>query len=445
MTTDHSDILTKNDRNWHFLRLNSLKAKRIVDSKTWTKKVLSKAEISVPKKLGLLKSTDEINNFKWEGLEGNFVVKPTKGYGGEGVLVIKRKAKWAGEWFLMDGRKVNITDLRFHCLEILQGRFSLHGWADKALVEERIKIHPNFFRFTRVGTPDIRIIAFNKIPIMAMLRIPTEESQGKANLHQGAIGVGIDLATGITTFGITTVGTYYSREIDKIWDYKRKKKIKINGIRIPNWKQILKVALQAQAAIEGLNYGGVDIVLDAEKGPMVLELNARPGLWIQNCNKAGLKSRLEKAKGIRVRSLEHGINIAQHLFSESFADQVISKEGVNILEIFEPIKIRGADGKKMECWAKIDTGALRSSIDKELADLLGLTDSYNLLYYRHYRSSMGKGRRRPVVGMTFWLKGKKIKTAANVAQRGHMAVPVIIGRRDLQGFLVRAEPLKFKY
>ncbi|HBZ98517.1 MAG TPA: alpha-L-glutamate ligase-like protein, partial [Pseudomonas sp.] len=39
--------------------------------------------------------------------------------------------------------------------------------------------------------PDIRIIVLMGYPIMAMLRLPTRQSGGKANLHQGAIGVGV--------------------------------------------------------------------------------------------------------------------------------------------------------------------------------------------------------------------------------------------------------------
>jgi len=141
--------------------------RHIADSKTRTKKILAQAGVPVPQVLALFKTQQEIIDFPWEKLEGNFVIKPVSGYGGEGILVVKKKAKWAGEWFLMDGRKVDIADIRFHCFEILQGRFSLKGIADRVLVEERIKIHPKFLRFTNTGTPDIRVIVFNKIPVMA--------------------------------------------------------------------------------------------------------------------------------------------------------------------------------------------------------------------------------------------------------------------------------------
>lgn len=44
----------------------------------------------------------------------------------------------------------------------------------------------------------------------------------------------------------------------------------------------------------GLGYIGVDIVLDRDLGPLVLELNARPGLSIQLANKIGLLPRLQR-------------------------------------------------------------------------------------------------------------------------------------------------------
>ena len=137
------------------------------------------------------------------------------------------------------------------------------------------------------------MIVYNKVPVMAMLRVPTEKSSGKANLQQGAIGLGIDLATGITTYGIEGKGT----EITKIYDYGKKKRRKVNGIKIPFWREILLTAIQCQKTIGDLGFLGVDVVLDKERGPMVLEVNARPGLSIQICNKAGLKARIEEGRG----------------------------------------------------------------------------------------------------------------------------------------------------
>jgi len=433
------EILTKNARNKYYLRTNSSRAKAIANSKTWTKKVLSKNNIPVPKLIAKFTHPEQVLSFPWEKLEKGFVIKPTNSSGGEGVWVVKKRAKWAGEWFLIEGRKVTISDIRLHCLDILQGRYNLAGFPDRVIVEERIKIHPKFLRLTRKGTPDIRVIVYNKVPVMAMLRVPTEESKGKANLHQGAIGLGLDMATGITTAGI-----HNGQPIQKIFDLRRKKWIKVNGIRIPNWKQILTVAVNCAWAIKGLEFFGADIVLDEEKGPLVLELNARPGLSIQICNQTGLLGRLKRVEGIKVRNPEHAIKIAQTLFGESFVDKVQPEETLQIVEVLETIKVKGKDGKRQEVLAKIDTGAYRSSIDLALAKSLGLLEPTNILFYRHYRSSLGRRHQRPVIQLVFWLKGKRIKTAANVTNRSHLNTPVLIGRQDLGGFLVKPEPVNTK-
>lgn len=413
--SQYNDILGANARIWFYLRKNSSKGRKIADSKIKTKKILSKRKVTVPKILSLLKSQKDVDEFEWENLEGNFVIKPASGSGGRGVMVVKKKAKWAGEWFLMDGKKVNVSDLRLHSADILEGRFSLYNRADQVLIEERIKIHPKFTRFTRSGTPDVRIIVFNYVPVMAMLRLPTKDSEGKANLHQGAIGLGVDMTTGITTYGVR-----YNSSVKKIYDYRRKREIKVNGIKIPDWKKILTTSVRCQKVVPGLKFLGVDLVIDKSKGPMVLELNARPGLSIQICNKAGLKRRLKRVEGVRVRSIKHGVKIARTLFGEKFAGKVELEKPQKVLKVIEPIKIKGDGRGKIELLAKADTGAYRSSIDKELAKNLGLLDEDKILYHRSYQSALGDGDRRPVIPVKIWVKGKKITSEANVTDRSSL-------------------------
>jgi len=432
-----ADFLTKNARNWFFLRHNKVQGRKIADSKVWTKKELSRAGLPVPKVLGVLKNDEQVSRFPWEELEGDFVIKPVAGYAGKGIIVVRKRAKWAGEWLTLGGEKLNIPDIRLHCQEILAGRYSLRGMASAVLVEERVKIHPKFLRFTRSGTPDVRVIVYNRVPVMAMLRIPTEESNGKANLDQGAIGLGVDLASGITTYGIRGKEKF----IKKIYDLRKKKWIKVNGIKIPEWKAVLEVAVRAQEVVPFLGFVGVDVVLDREKGPQILELNARPGLSIQLCNKAGLKKRLRRVDDLSVRNAEHGIKVATNLFGESFVDRVKSDEGTKMVEVLEKVKVRGKDKKRHEFWAKIDTGALRTSIDQKVARDLGLLEPGNVLFERHYRNAMGRQKGRPVIAVTLWLKGRRIRSIANVADRKDLNTALLIGRQDLGGFLVKPEPI----
>ena len=447
----YRQFLTINERNKIYLRKNNSRGKGIADSKYRTKKVLMGNEVQVPKLIARFRNTGELEKFKWEELEGNFVVKPESGYGGEGILIIRKRGKWAGEWKKMNGQTINSQDLKLHCQEILEGKYSLHGRSGKVLIEERIKIHPLFLALTKVGTPDIRVIVYNGVPVMAMFRIPTEKSGGRANLQQGAIGLGIDLATGITTFGIEGKGEV----IKKIYDRSKKKYRKVNGIKIPFWKEILETAINCQKAVPGLGFMGVDIVLDKEKGPEVLEVNARPGLSIQVCNKAGLKARIEKVSGIEVRNIEHGITLSKYLFGESFFDKVEAKKKEQIIGHTEIIRIKINKGFKpkindnliikkgkhrvIEVKAKVDTGALRSSIDRKLAKQLGLLDENKILYYRGYKSALGKGIKRPVVGLTFWLNKKKIVTIVNIANRDGLTSRFLIGRRDLEGFSIKID------
>ncbi len=430
-------FLTKNERNKVYLKKNKIAGRMLADSKYRTKKVLAEAGVGVPELIKRFTSAKEVDNFAWEELEGNFVIKPVSGLGGRGIIVVRKRAKWAGEWHLMDGSIITMADIKRHCGEILSGRFSIHGMGGSVLLEERIKIHPVFLALTRWGTPDIRVIVYKRIPIMAMLRVPTEKSGGKANLEQGAMGLGVDLATGITTFGIVGKG----EEINSIYDHKRKKKRKVNGIKIPFWREILETAVKCQIAVPDLEFLGVDIVLDKEKGPMVLEVNARSGLSIQICNKAGLKARMNKIEDLDVKSVNHGVTLAKYLFAEDFFEKVEDKAAKKIIEPLEIIKIKVGKKKKnvIEVRAKVDTGAFRSSIDDVLAADLGLLKEDNILYYRHYRSSLGKHKDRPVIGITFWLKDKRVMTTVSVASRHKLRTKFLLGRKDLDGFLVSAQ------
>lgn len=422
-------ILGMNARNRLYLRLNKIKGRKIADSKLRTKKVLKKAGLPTPELLATLKTPAEIFSFNWPSLPDNFVLKPVSGYGGEGIVVVKKRAKLAGEWYLMDDSLITVADLRRKTLDILAGQYSLHNWPDQAMIEERIKIAKVFRKYAYQGTPDVRVIVFNRVPVMAMLRLPTAASKGKANLHQGAIGVGVDIATGITTHGICR---------GRFLKYVPGTKKKINGLKLPYWNTILTLAVKAQEAVPSLGYLGVDIVYDKAHGPTILELNARPGMEIQNANLSPLKKRLERVEGLEVKDAEQGVRIAKTLFAERFADRVMAEEGVKTINVWENIKVVSAKKEKVELRAKIDTGAWRTSIDKELARELGLLKRENILWSKIIKSSLGREKRQ-IIGLTFYLAGRRIETMAGVANRKNLRRQLIIGRRDLAGFLVKPE------
>jgi len=423
-----SSILGLNARTQMFAyRYNSRRGKNIADSKIQTATALRRAKVAHPKIYKKFKDPGDVTTFKWESLPDRFALKPSRGMGGEGIIVIKKKLKDDG-WLTTQKERITAGDLKLHSLDILEGAYSMGNEPDVAFVQEYVGRHPAFRRWAYRGTPDIRIIVFNKVPVMAMLRLPTKESGGRANLHQGAVGVGVDIATGITTKAI-----WHGNQIV----FKPGTARKLRGIKIPSWNQILTTAVNAQIASH-LGYVGVDIVLHPEKGPMVLELNAQPGLQIQMANMEGLRKRLDRVDDLEVSDAEHGVKIAKAIFAGRFANMLAAKEGIKTIHVWEDVKVVSGSNRKHLIKAKIDTGAWKTSIDKELADSLGLEKKSNILWTKEYKSSLGSEKRR-VISLTFYLAGRKISTIANVADRSSLRTPLIIGRRDLEGFLIKAD------
>ena len=438
-----SAILGLNARAQLFsYKYNPIRAKKIANSKLITKKVLAKAGTPVPEIYKKFTNPREVVSFDFGTLPDSFALKPSKGLGGDGIIVVKKRAKdpstrastelsrtSSGQarnaWITTQRNRITSDDLQLHILDILEGAYSVGNVPDAAFFEEYVGRHKAFRKYAYRGTPDIRIVIFNKVPIMAMLRLPTRESKGRANLHQGAIAVGIDIATGIT------IRAYWH---DRFIRYKPGTKRKLHGIKIPLWTKIMEIAVGCQPAT-GLGYFGADVVLHPEKGPMILELNYMPGLQIQLANMAGLKKRLEKVEDLVIRDAEHGVKVAKALFVARFADRVKADEGAKTVDIFESVRVKGHNDKEITIKAKVDTGAWRTSIDKTLAQDLHLLDENNVLWYRKFHSAFGR-EKRPVIAVTFWLKGKKIRTTAGVTDRSKLRSPLIIGRKDLGGFLV---------
>ena len=405
--------------------------RKTATSKLLTKYRLKKALVPIPRIYAKFGNVADVERFDWNRLPDAFALKPNKGLGGQGIIVVKKRARHSeglgNAWITTQRKKVTEEDLKLHVIDILEGAYSLGNVPDRAYIEEYVGRHKTLRKFSFRGTPDIRVIVFNKVPVMAMLRLPTKESGGRANLHQGAIAVGVDLATGITT------RAWYNGSYIK---FKPETKRKLHGIKIPMWARVLETAVNAGEAA-GLGYFGADVVLHPEKGPMILELNYQPGLSIQLANAAGLKKRLERVEELSIKDASHGVQISQTIFGERFADKVKAKEGIKILKPVERVKIYPSGGKKVIVAARVDTGALRTSIDKRLAQDLGLLTEENILWRNRfaYRSAGGR-QSRPVIALTLGIGGRKIKTSASVANRGKMTTPLLLGRNDIAGFLV---------
>jgi len=299
-------ILGLNCRNAHYtLWHNPRHLYPLVDDKLTTKRLAEKAGIAVPKLYGVIEIERQIRGFPTLVQPyQDFVIKPAQGSGGDGIVVIAGRRK--DRYRKVNGQLIGQDELNHHVSNILSGLYSLGGHPDKALLEYRVQFDPIFEPISFQGVPDIRIIMFLGVPVMAMVRLPTKMSEGKANLHQGAIGAGIDLVTGTTLRGV------WNNEI--VTEHPDTEN-PVEGVSIPWWDTLMTIAARSYE-LTGLGYQGVDMVLDREQGPLILELNARPGLNIQIANQAGLRPRLQLVEQHHheLSSLEARLNFSKEHF-----------------------------------------------------------------------------------------------------------------------------------
>ncbi|PID70044.1 hypothetical protein CSB37_03475 [bacterium DOLZORAL124_38_8] len=356
------DILGMNSRNLEYIsRYNSSKDKKFADDKISTKRFLESRGIGVAKLYHVIKKHKQLTNEFFNSLPDQFVIKPNKGFAGGGIVVIVKKS--GKHWITAGGQKLNQDDLYRSCIDILDGKYSISGTSDTILFEELLVLHDDLKRLTSNGLPDIRIIAFNRVPILAMLRVPTEESDGKANMELGAYGLGIDIGN-----GKTTGGAYYSDYVKKLSNGES-----AVGFQVPFWDDILYATSKIQI-VTGIGYLGIDFVITND-GIKVLELNARAGLKIQIANQVPQKKRLRKVADLTINSAEEGVQVAKTLFSSK---PIIKPEipFKPIIGLQEHVLLNGRE-KVHHLTAKIDSLAeenfLASRYFDEKSPLLDIT------------------------------------------------------------------------
>lgn len=275
-------VMGINSRNGDYImRYNPRRLFPLVDDKLISKELAIQNGLPVPELYGVIRMLHDIRKFEQlvAGKE-DFVLKPVHGSGGNGIMVIGSRSR--DRYRTTTGRILTRDEIAHHMENTLGGQFSLGGQPDQVLIEYRVKFDPVFDHVSYLGVPDIRIIVFKGVPVMSMIRLPTRSSDGKANLHMGGVGAGIDMRIGITTNAV--VGTSPVHEHPDTGS-------PVVGLKIPHWEAMLDIAARCYE-ITGLGYLGVDLVLDATLGPLILEMNARPGLNIQIANAAGLLPRL---------------------------------------------------------------------------------------------------------------------------------------------------------
>ena len=275
-------VLGLNRRNGDYIsRFNPRRLYPLVDDKLKTKRLALAAGIAVPQLYGVIETQHDIRLLpRIVKDHPEFALKPAHGSAGDGIIVIAGRS--GARYRTIGGALLDDDYISHHLSNAINGQFSLGGVPDVVIVEYMVRFSPLFAAISYQGVPDIRVIVFRGYPVMAMVRLPTRNSQGKANLHQGAVGAGVDLASGVTLNGVigSEVVAHHPDTLNPI-----------AGVQIPDWDTILDISARCYE-LTGLGYIGVDVVLDRDLGPLVLELNARPGLAIQIANRQGLLRRL---------------------------------------------------------------------------------------------------------------------------------------------------------
>ncbi len=276
-------VLGMNRRNAEYImRFNPRSAFPLVDDKLRTKQLAKAYQIPTPPLYRVIEHHGDMARLEeMLGDYSDFVIKPARGTGGSGIVLVTGRTE---EGFTkQSGEVIPLKDLAYHISDILSGIYSLEGLEDRAFLEALVHPDTAFDAVTYRGVPDVRIIAYRGVPVMSMVRLPTQASDGKANLHRGAVGVGINMGNGTTLSGVCRSGVVtHHPDTNK----------PVAGIQVPRWESMLLIAAKAVDMIN-LDFLGVDLVIDRDRGPLLLELNARPGLQIQIANQAGLLKRLE--------------------------------------------------------------------------------------------------------------------------------------------------------
>lgn len=321
-------ILWQNARNLKYIwEFNDDLAKKLADSKLKTKEFLSNKWVKVSENLAIIKSHSELDNFDIQSLPLPFVVKPNAGYGGKWIIVFEKKDA-EGNFISNDHQIYSSVQLIGHIRDILDGFYSLSWNRDKVIFERKLILDHSIELLGKYGLPDIRVIVFNSVPVIAMLRVPTANSKWKANLHGWACGLWIDIGSGKITY--ITQFKKMIKSIPGIGD--------VRGIEIPHWEDVLRLAVKVQQ-VTGVWYVGCDIVLDDHFWPLLLEMNVRPGLEVQVANKVPLLERLKKVENIKVNSVEKWVRLARDLFGGDIEEKIKNISGKKVVGNKEYIEV----------------------------------------------------------------------------------------------------------
>ena len=112
--------------------------------------------------------------------------------------------------------------------------------------------------------------------------------------------------------------------------------------------------------------------------------------------------------------------------------------GRDILGLIEQVILLGSNGNEHKLIARIDSGAITSSIDSNLAEKLELGPT---IKSKVVKSASGV-EKRAIVEAQVRINGLIMKNEFTIADRSHMTYPMLIGQNILKQGKFLIDPLK---
>lgn len=350
-------ILWNNARNLLYIKkFNNKKSIRLANNKLETKRFLWERGIPFAKTYAVIKDRKELTKFNFLNLPKNeFVIKPNHWSKWNWIYIcktleekpeIQNKKTWLNTLFKMGfledryficiwKKTVGEIEFKRYLTDIITWKHSMTTWDDKIIVEEILRPWEAFKEFCEFWLADIRVIVFNLVPVAAMIRIPTDKSDGKANLAAGWIWLWIEVWTGKITSMLFKWKIYTKTFPEKFKHFQHK--------QIPFRNDILFHSSKIQYFVN-LWYLALDRVI-TNTWPKLLEINARAWLEVQKITWTKLKKTLEKLDDMKVSDPEKWVEICKSLFSQTINNS--PREKVLFLSQYWNIEISN-DNKETE-------------------------------------------------------------------------------------------------
>jgi hypothetical protein len=187
----------------------------------------------------------------------SLIIKPLKGMMGRHIVLAKR----INNNIVIQSKKGFIPLQDFHL-------------AKTAIVQEVVKQDRRLSAFSSSSVNTIRVLTMytineSTIILAAIMRCGVGESYVD-NWSAGGVSVGIDTETGrLKKYGYNKEGTRYIEHPTS--------RVMFEDFIIPQWQQISELAIKIQQAFPCYRILGMDIALQENGEPILIEVNDRPG------------------------------------------------------------------------------------------------------------------------------------------------------------------------